>query len=181
MPAERLWFGHTIDGLFVRGLGARLTPELKEKLRTAGIDLNKPQPAWPIEAVHAGCVAILPTLYPKLELDAAFRQLGISFMQGYAETFIGTAMVQVMKVIGPRRTLERMQKNFRSGGNFVETRFASTGPTARELWINDVSPHPEFYVGLIEEGGRMIGTKNLRVAITKSEPPALTVNVTWTA
>lgn len=175
---ERVWFSHAIEGVFVRGLGKRLTPELRAKIKTAGIDLSKSQP-WPVDLVRKASRAILPDLYPRLPEDEGFRQLGISFLQGYAETLVGGAMVAMMRVIGPKRSLERMQKNFRTGGNYLETRFKELGPKHIELWISDVSEMPWLYVGMIEEGGRMTGTKNLRVSLVDQTPPSITMHVTW--
>ncbi|MBL8910599.1 MAG: DUF2378 family protein [Archangium sp.] len=177
---EQLWFSHAIEALFVRGLGARLTPEVKDRIvNKHGINLDRMPPAYPIRQVVEACRSILPMLYPRLSEAEGFRQLGVSFMQGYVETLVGKAMVAVLKVIGPRRTLERMQKNFRTGGNYLETRFKVLGPTTCELWINDCTGMPTFYAGMIEEGARMIGTRNLKTSLTPDTGPAWTMLVTW--
>lgn len=178
---EQLWFSHAIEALFVRGLGARLTPEVKQRIAKHGVVLERMPPAYPIRQVVDACRAILPLLYPRLSEDEGFRQLGVSFMQGYAETLVGRAMVQMMKLIGPRRTLERMQKNFRTGGNYLETRFKVRSPNSVELWISDCTEMPGFYVGMIEEGGRMIGVKDLNIAMTPDAGPAWTMVVSWAA
>jgi uncharacterized protein (TIGR02265 family) len=181
MAEQQLWFSHTIQALFVTGLGARLTPDVRQRVEAHGIALGKLAPAYPITQVVAACRAILPMLYPRLSESDGFRQLGVSFMQGYAESLVGRAMVQMMKLIGPRRTLERMQKNFRTGGNYLETRFKVLAANEVELWINDVTEMPGFYAGMIEEGGRMIGTKNLRIVSTPDVGPAWTLLVSWDA
>jgi uncharacterized protein (TIGR02265 family) len=181
MAEQQLWFSHAIHALFVTGLGARLTPAVRARIESHGITLDKLAPAYPIKDAVAACRSILPLLYPRLDEQAGFRQLGVSFMQGYAESLVGRAMVQMMKLIGPRRTLERMQKNFRTGGNYLETRFKVLSPNSVELWISDVTEMPGFYAGMIEEGGRMIGTKNLRIVSTPDAGPAWTLTVTWDA
>lgn len=179
MAQDKLWFSHSIEGLFARGLGARDKPELEAKLRAAGIDLNKLEPAYPVTKVIAAARTVLPMVWPHLSEAEQHRQLGVAFMTGYAQTFLGSAMVQVMKLIGPRRTLERMQKNLRTGGNYIETRFKAVGATEVELWLSDTSGIPGMYVGIVEEGGRMVGAKNIRVQLEEEKPPECVLRVTW--
>ena len=64
MTTEKLWFSQAIEGLFIRGLGARLTPDVRAKISAEGIDLGKLQPAYPIEQIHRAARAVLPTLWP---------------------------------------------------------------------------------------------------------------------
>jgi uncharacterized protein (TIGR02265 family) len=181
MAEEKLWFSHTIEGLFVRGLGSRMTPEHLATLKAGGIDLAKLKPAYPVEDVFAVCRTLLPRLWPELSTFDAEVQLGICFMQGYTQTLMGGAMVKLMRLIGPRRSLERMQANFRGGGNYIETRFTSLGPTLVELWFNDTSGMPGFYLGVVEEGGRMVNAKNLKVTAVPDVPPASVLRVSWDA
>jgi uncharacterized protein (TIGR02265 family) len=181
MAQEKLWFSHTVEGLFTRGLGERLTPEHRAMLKEHGIDLEKLKPAYPIDDILAVCRKLTPSLWPGLSEFDAHVQLGVAFMRGYAQTLLGTAMVQVMKLIGPKRTLQRMQTNFRSGGNYIETRFTERSPRDIELWINDTGSMPGLYVGIIEEGARMVGTKGIAVSVTPDVPPAHVFKVTWDA
>lgn len=181
MSNQKLWFLQAVEGLFIRGLGERLTPDVRAKIHAAGIDLTKLEPAYPVATVTAAARGVLPLLWPGVGEDEAFRQLGVAFLRGYSETLVGAAMVQMMKLIGTRRTLERMQKNFRTGGNYLETRFTALGPTSVELWINDVSGMPGLYRGILEEGGRMVGTKGLKVVAVPDSLPACLYRVDWEA
>ncbi len=181
MVAEKLWFSHSVEGLFVRGLGPRLTPALRAKVLAQGIDLDRLKPGYPIEDIVAVCRALLPSLWPTLSEAEGFQLLGNALLQGYSQTLLGTAMVQMMKLIGPRRSLERMQKNFRTGGNYIETRFTALGPTSVELWLSDVTGVPTFWAGMVEEGARMTGTKNIRVVVHAESPPSATLRVDWDA
>lgn len=182
MTPEKLWFSQAVEGLFLRGPGARLTADVRAKIAAEGIELARLQPAYPAEQVARAARAVLPVLWPGQSEDEAFRQLGVSFVQGYSETLVGGAMVQMMKLIGTRRTLERMQKNFRTGGNYLETRFTALGASSVELWLNDVSGMAGLYRGMIEEGGRMVGTKKLVVVATQeAAPPACLYRVDWEA
>ena len=176
---QRLWFSNSVEGLLVRGIGTRLTPALREKVRDEGINLERLEPAYPVERFVAACRAVIPTLYPDKTEAEAFYELGCSFLRGYSETLLGAAMVRMMKLIGPRRTLERMTKNFRTGGNYLDTRFVALTRSSVELWISDVTEMPDFYRGMIEEGARMISVKGLRVASMPSEPPSALFHIEW--
>lgn len=177
---QRLWFTQTVEGLFIRGLGERLTPAAKEAVAKAGIDVSKKlEVAYPAEVVDAACRAVLPFVLPGVTEDEGFFELGRIFMRGYSSTLIGSAMVGVMKVIGARRSLERMTKNFRTGGNYIETKVTVHGPTSVELWFNDVGQMPGFYRGIIVGGGELIGVDSMRVQQRLLEPPTASFHVTW--
>lgn len=177
---QRLWFTQTVEGLFIRGLGDRLTPDAKAALAKAGIDVTKKlEVAYPAEVVDAACRTVLPFVLPGVSEDEGFFELGRVFMRGYSSTLIGSAMVGVMKVIGARRSLERMTKNFRTGGNYIETKVTVHGPTSVELWFNDVGQMPGFYRGVIVGGGQLIGVERMHVEQKLLEPPTASFHVTW--
>lgn len=177
--SERLWFQQSVEGLFVRGLGKAMTPALEEQLRAAGIDLRRLQPAYPVEAMRRAIDATLAALYPDRSRAEGLAELGRVFMRGYGQTLIGGAMVQFMKVIGPRRSLERMQRNFRTGTNFIETKFTAIDERTVDLWFNDVSGMPELYAGILEEGGRATGTATVSVTMTPGPGEGFTYRVAW--
>lgn len=179
--AERLWFSHAVEGLFGRGLGARLTPEAKAAARDAGIDVDKLAVAYTAETMERACRAVAPFVLPGLDDDASFFELGRIFMHGYSSTLIGAAMVGVMKVIGARRSLERMTKNFRTGGNYIDTKVTVHGPQSVELWFNDVGTMPGFFRGVITGGGELINATDMRVEQRLGEPPTCSYFVTWRA
>lgn len=178
---QRLWFSQTVEGLFIRGLGERLTPAAKEAIAKAGVDVTKLEPAYPAEAVEQACLAVLPFVFPGVSEDEGLFELGRTFMRGYSSTVMGSAMVGVMKVIGARRSLERMTKNFRTGGNYIETKSTVLGPTSVALWFNDVGRMPGFFRGVIVGGGELIDVNDMRVAQQLGEPPTAVFTVTWSA
>lgn len=177
--AERLWFQQPVEGLFLRGLGPRLTPELVQVVRAQGIELANLRPAYPIEQVRGSLEALAPTLFPSATREQALREFGRIFLRGYAQTFIGSAMVKLMKVIGPRRTLQRMTANFRTGSNFIETRFTSLGPTEAEVWFNDGADMPEFFAGVVDQGSDFLALTRSTVELLPDTPPAFRLRVTW--
>lgn len=176
---EKLWFSQALEGLFVRGVGADMTPALRQRLLELGIALTHLRPAYGIEVVARAIRAAGEELFPGQPEAQALRQVGALFMRGYAETLIGRAMVQFMRIIGPRRSLERMQANFRTGGNYVETRFTSLGPGIAEVWFNEVCGIPDFYAGIIARGGAFAGARELEVTFEPPTGDGCTFRVEW--
>lgn len=159
---ERLWFDAAIEGLWRKALGPRITPQLRAAMRAEGIDLDKLLPGYPAPVV-ARCIALTAaTLFPGRPPDDAQREIGRLFLLGYEQTLIGRAVIQVLKLIGPRRSLERMQTNFRSV-NYVKTKFTALGPTRAEVWFNEVDGIPGYFAGIIEQGGAFAGAKDVTV------------------
>lgn len=176
---EKLWFQQSIEGLLVRGVGKDMTPALREKLRALGIDLASLQPGYDAKVVSQAIRLTAAELFPGRPEAEALREVGALFMRGYVETLLGRAMVQVMKVVGPRRSLERMQRNFRTGSNYIETRFTSLGKGQAELWFNDVSGIPDFYAGVMSAGGRLAAAGNVRVTVHPSTDESCRFLVEW--
>lgn len=162
MSDERLWFDQAIEGLWLRALGGRVTPALRASLKDAGLDLDRLLPGYPAATV-ARCVKLTAAaLFPGQPEDDALREVGRLFLTGYQQTLIGRAVLQVLKLIGPRRSLQRMQTNFRSV-NYVKTRFTELGPTRAEVWFNHVDGMPAYFAGIIEQGGVLSGAKAVTV------------------
>src|SRR5258706_9528544 len=110
MP-EKLVFENAIEGLFVRGLGNKVTPGLRAELVTLGIDLSKKlPPAVSREAWYKALAAAARHCFPSLEREAALRAVGVVLMKGVEETFFGRAMAPMVRLLGTRRLLERVPK-----------------------------------------------------------------------
>ena len=97
----------------------------------------------------AGLKVVAEALYPQQPLEASMFQVGTHFLDGYRETFLGRAVLGMIRVLGPRRTLQRATQNFRSGNNYTETRVTELSPTCIELWMNEVGPYPTFTAGVM--------------------------------
>lgn len=177
--AERLWYSTVIEAIFIKGLATRLTPELRLGIKKAGIDLGKLQPAYPIAQVREACRSVMPALFPGKSEDEALHELGVSSMRGYTETLLGRALIQVLKLIGVRRSLLRMHTSMRAGNNFLETSAVVASDRCIELRFSDVSEMPSFYRGILEEGGRMAHAKNLRLTAIDGAAPGQTFRVEW--
>lgn len=179
--AERLWFSPVIEAVFLKGLGPSLTPALKAEIKKLGIDLDKKlEPAYPVTQVHKAFKVVMRAIYPTLSEEEAFHELGLSSMRGYSETLLGKALMQILKLIGVRRSLLRMHTTMSAGNNYIETSSNVVTANCIELIFSDVSGMPSFYQGIIEEGARMAHAKNLRISTgAGSTPPGHTFRVEW--
>ncbi|HEX8819399.1 MAG TPA: DUF2378 family protein [Archangium sp.] len=178
--SERLVFAHTVEGLFRRGLSGRIPPGLKEQLRQAGLDLERPLlPAYPLETWFQ-CVALAAeTLYPGEPRDLALRRVGERMVDGYLETTMGSAMFGLLRLLGPQRTLGRMQKNLRSANNYTEARLTEVGPRELDLWMNEPGPLRYFMQGVLLAGLRGAGTPDVQVALHHFDDASVTYRVSW--
>ncbi len=178
--AEQLEFAHVFEGLFMRGLKDHLDDRLKARLKEKGLDLSKPlDPAYPSHVLSDCIIVAAQTVYPSLPLDQALNAVGHAFFRGYTGTMLGQAMLQLLRLLGPRRTLERMQRNFRTGNNYMETRFKALGPQNVELWFNETRGIPAYFQGILEQGGNDIGAKNMQVSYRDDPAGGTWFAVTW--
>lgn len=100
--AEKLVFESAIEGLFIRGLGPRVTPALKAELKTLGLDLDRKLPPACTRAVwYATIVAVVRHLYPGSSPADAHRELGRMMMEGIELTLFGRTMAPAVKLLGP--------------------------------------------------------------------------------
>lgn len=180
MADELLVFEQTVEALFVRALGPRLTPRLRERLLQAGLAVDGPLlAAYPFEAWMAFLRIAAEELYPELPVDAGTRQLGVLYMQGYRETLMGRAILSLLRVLGPRRALQRATHNFRSGNNYTRTRLTELGPGHHALWMNEVGPYPGFTAGIIHAGLEVAGARDVRVEPEGHDGRACTYAIRW--
>jgi uncharacterized protein (TIGR02265 family) len=178
--SERLVFAHTAEGLFRRGLSGRISPELKEQLRQAGLDLDKPlMPAYPLDT-WLRCVSLAAqALYPNDPREVALLHVGERMIDGYLETTMGSAMFGLLRLVGTHRALGRMQKNFRSANNYTEVRLTELGPREADLWMNEPGPLRYFMQGVLLAGLRGAGTPNVRVELRQFDDASVTYHLSW--
>lgn len=180
MADELLVFEQTIEALFVRALGGRLTPECRARLRQAGLDVNqKIKPAYPFESWMMFIRIAAEELFPGEPLPLATFKLGEAYVEGFRQTMLGRAVMSLLRVLGPRRTIARATQNFRAGNNYTETRITELGPCQFDVWMNEVGDFPEFTSGIMQAGLRMAGAKELRVEALDYDGHACTYRLTW--
>lgn len=181
MSDTPLIFNHTLQSLLSRTFPEGVPPELKARLRTLGVELDKPLlPAYP-RTTWARCIELCALFgFPHESREVAWRRMGERMVDGYKETMIGRAMFTTLRLLGPRRMLQRAQKNFRSGNNYTEVRLKDLEPTVMEVWFNemdDVLRH--FTVGLVLAGMRAGGAVEPRVELLHADAQGFTLRASW--
>jgi uncharacterized protein (TIGR02265 family) len=179
---EMLVFSQTFEGLYLRALGSEMSADCKQRLKEVGVDLEKPLlPAYAFDVWMKSIAVTAQALYPELPQTEARHLLGQKLVRGYDQTMIGRAMLSMLKILGPRRTLERAAHNFRTGNNFTVTRLSTLSDQAMELWMNEVGPYPEFSQGIVLAGILKSGAREPKVDIVGHDGHAATYRVTWAA
>ena len=180
MADELLVFEQTIEAMFLRALGGRMTPSCKARLRQAGLDLDrKLQPAYPFQSWMSFLRIAAEEFHPSEPLDVGVFKLGMAYIEGFRETMLGRAVLSMLRVLGPRRALMRATQNFRAGNNYTESRLTEQGPGQFELWMNEVGPFPTFTAGIIHAGLRTAGAGDIHVDVVAHDGHTATYRISW--
>lgn len=174
---QRFIFPAQAEGI-LRGIGPDMTPTLKAKLKGVGLDPEKPfPPAWPAETLRQWLDVIGTELYRDFPLDEAHRRIGRRFIDGWQTTMLGAASAQVLKLLGPRRALERLTRAFRTGDNFSET--GVTFPADRVALVTVRSQSlPHYIAGVLDGGLALLNVKG-RVTIEQDTIAVMVFRVEW--
>ncbi len=177
-PEEKVWFPDAVDGLYRRALAGMLTPGLKAGLRKRGIDLDEQlEPAYPA-AVWTECLCFsADTLFHGVPRTDGLYRLGQQFSTGFASTLVGKALYSLLKVLGPRRTLPRMGRNFKSVSNYLEVSVVELEHDCFTATFNDVGTIPHFYKGLIDTSGKFLGAPRSSATAFDYDGTALTLYI----
>src|SRR5689334_4106629 len=97
---EPIFFASAFEALFERTLGRRgPSPELKETLRNAGVDLDQRlKVAYPFKVWEAVVSAIARELHPGVEENEAWFLVGLDFFEGFNATLIGKAAIGMARL-----------------------------------------------------------------------------------
>ncbi|HEX8826084.1 MAG TPA: DUF2378 family protein [Archangium sp.] len=181
--APPLVFSHSLQSLLTRAFPTGVPSGLKEKLRTVGLELDRPLlPAYPKETWARTVEYGAQYAFPRETREQAWRRMGERMVEGYQETMIGRAMFSTLRLLGPRRMLLRSQKSFRSGNNYTEVRLTDVSPTVVDVWFNETEEVlRQFTVGLVLGGMRAGGAEESRVEITQRDAQGMTLRASWKA
>lgn len=187
---EPVVFGAAIDGMR-KALGKRFTPELKSTLLKAGVDFDKAQVAYSLDTWLVVVRTLGDSLAGEVPAGDRYQALGRMFMRGFVETPIGFAALTAGKVLGIKRTLMRMGRNFRTAANYIETEQTDVGPKELRIrtFINEkflprVNDRTmlivEYRQGVLQEVLKLVGGVGVvEVVDAKPELHDVTFRITW--
>ena len=175
---ERVVFGSSLEALF-RAFGPPWKPGVREALTALGLDPDKPlRSAYPL-TLYMQVLATLGELhFSEADEDQRYFELGSAFMRGFERTFIGKAQFALLRVIGPKRTLERLTRSFRAANNYTEAHLRELSAQHFEIDFPFVQ-FPGFYRGVLQTGIGEVGATNLVVQLARREGDAATFVVRW--
>ncbi len=178
---NRLEFEQSVDGLFYGAIDALSRPQLKERLRTAGLDLDgRLAPAYPAEQFYRWVKIAAAELHPELSEDEACNRIGrLAVEKGLESTVLGRALLVVLKMYGTRRSMQRITKSFRNGNNYIEVTVNELAPTRLELIFNTVMETPGYFHGVLEAGLVTLGAKEPRVERRPQDGESCTYLLEW--
>lgn len=190
MASDPVVYGAAIEGIH-KALGRRFTPELAAELAKLGIDPNNLQVAYACGVWVQALRLIAEALARDVPPGEQYKELGRLFMRGFVQTPMGFAVLTASKLLGVRRTLLRLGRNFRTATNYIETEFTEVGP--KELLIRMrvedafLPKMPtssmmtlEYRQGLIEEVVNQVGAVGkVEMVQANTEKLDATFRVTW--
>lgn len=169
MSDERVFFSHTVPAMFIDAFPPEKYPGLEERYRALGLDVKrKLLPAYEYSVWRACLQAQRELVFPGAPVAEAAFQQGARYVDAYFDrTALGGPLLLVLRLIGVRRTLERMTHNFRSANNFSDTSVTVLSPSSAKLEVNDIfADSPEYMHGILVQGlaraGSQVTMKTLR-------------------
>lgn len=182
MRAQRVVFSHTFEGLFLNALGARVTPRLKQRLADeAHVNLDRLLPAYPLEDWARAVQVTVEELYPALPVEEAYTEVGRQVVAGYFETLIGRALAAMVRVLGPERTLRRLERNMRGANNYTKSSLTEVTPRRFVVTVNEPGLTRYVVRGILLGGLTLAGAQGLKVEVTRVDGDTSTYEVTWSA
>jgi uncharacterized protein (TIGR02265 family) len=155
-PSTRLVFPVAVEGV-IKGLGERVTPAALEKLRAGGLDVSNLPPAIPAEDMPRHLRTLAAEIWPEESPDEQLRLMGLTFVRGWQNTFLGAAMSALLRVVGPQRTLQRMDRAFRTSDNFTHGTVVKLAETEFLVTISDVNDMPTYWRGVLQASLEFLG------------------------
>jgi uncharacterized protein (TIGR02265 family) len=166
------------EGLFVHSLGAKPGTPLAEALRRAGYDLTRQEASYPRSVWKKSLEAAAREVYPNLAPEAAMRELGVRFLEGFFQTLAGRAVALLAPMLGPEGVLKRMPRFFAMGSQGTGVTVHEEGKRAWRLEQQDRHPLPDFTAGLITAVLLRAGVAP-QVAVGERTPEGFTLHATW--
>lgn len=180
MSGRRLVFRHTVEGLFVRAYGEKVTPALRERFKAVGLDLNA-LPATVDANVYLAAYELLREhLHPSVPPAEADVMMARGFIDGYFETVIGQLTKMMVRVMPVEAHIERSSRNFEAAVNFVTARVEKLGPRLFRMTVSDYSLSPQFTVGILGRMFEIAGVRQYDTKLEEQKGRAFSILLSWT-
>ncbi len=176
----RVVLGHTVEALFHRALAGRIAPPCAHMLKGAGLDLEAPlEPAYPLAQWLEWVQIVAHALFPDRPLEEAHLKMGEELVEGYRDTTFGQSLFALLRLIGPHQAIARLARNFQSGNSYTQVRLERTGPTRYQVWMNEISPYPQFVQGILLAGMRNLVPGEAHVELVSRAQDGVMYELEW--
>lgn len=174
-------YAHTVEGFFLKGIKKQLTERLLNRVRDeAGIDLRGrlevlyPMPSWE----RSVCIAA-EEIHPNVERHVAFEALGAALTQGYFDTLVGQVIRPMVVLLGPARTMHRIEASVRSANNYTESSLIRHATNRYSVIVNEVGPLRDHLRGAVRRGLEVAGAQNLRCEVSSYDDERVILDISW--
>ena len=150
-----------MEGLW-RALQTMLPAERQAFLEIGVKDGKSFQAAYPLPDYLKVLEVAAKGRFGHLSEDEGYLALGHLIIAQFENTIMGKAIVPMLRLIGPKRSLLRIERYFRTINNFTTTEVRELGPNHFEVALRSVS-NPGIFQGALEWGGRQTGAKDFTV------------------
>lgn len=175
----RLIYGEVIEGLLRHGLHGQVSLRLRERLRQLGLDVDRPPQTFSAVVWRQCLQVIVEEAFPGVLPEEGFRQLARQHLEGYGRTLLGRATMRVLRLLGPRRMVQRLPHVLGSTDNYTVGVVVEQGPSTFELTLNS-SPLPAGYAeSLFESFLKASGAEEPRVKLVQSSADSCTYQLDW--
>lgn len=177
MVTEKYVFPSLIEG-YIKGLGERFSAKTRAELKKAGLDVERLPPAIPAEEMKTYTAIVARTAFPDSQPVEQLQLLGASMIRGWQTGLLGSAASAMIRLIGPRRALNRLDRAFSTTNNFSKAITEFVGEKEALITITDVQDIPSYWLGIFEAGIELLGLQGT-VIVEKHLPPAAVFRIRW--
>jgi uncharacterized protein (TIGR02265 family) len=164
------------------GLGTRLTERLRARMAEAGVDFSRPLLPGYSPEVFRRCIELArEEAFADRPLEEVQTELAEAGFRAFTSGFVGQAMGGVMRAVGAKRTLQRLDRFLKNGQSEMRLGFVDVAPTECEVTLEPVLGMPHYYRGMILAGGRLLALSALEVSVVRVDGDAATYRVRWAA
>lgn len=151
----RVWHRGFLEGLFVRGLGARLTPAHREQLARLGLPVDRLREASSDEVLLEALRLVGPLVAPDAPFERQQHQLGVQAVVGYFDTSLGYLFSAALQLSGPARGVRHLDRNLRMLTNSLHATVLEQGASEAVVEVQPVGALAHFVVGVLDGSGSL--------------------------
>jgi uncharacterized protein (TIGR02265 family) len=174
---DRFVFPSMYEG-WAKGLGDRFNANTRRELKAAGLDLERMPPA--ITALdNIKYLSIVARCgWPDEPEVEQLRLLGFHGIRGWQKGLLGAAVTSMLRLVGPQRTLTRLDRAFATTNNFTKATTVFVGPKEALVTVNEIHDMPSYWIGVFEAGCELLGLEGV-VTTEKVDGPVGVFRISW--